>query len=83
MRISPFNVLAAAVVVFAGWSLFSGGGVEFSIWRALLLIVLLFIFFVVDLVFRQRLRSSKRLWIIEITLIILAVIFILIFNAGW
>ncbi|WP_129714491.1 hypothetical protein [Pedobacter sp. SYP-B3415] len=83
MKVSPFNILAAALIVFAGWSLFEGRSGEFSLLRGALLLLLLFVFFIVDLVFRQRVSSAKRLWIIEISLIILAIIFILIFNAGW
>lgn len=80
-RLTPLNVVSAALLVALLYPLVHAGSSE-KLLGTVLLLILVIICAVADIVFRGFLRDLKRIWIVETIFVIFVAILLLIFRAA-
>jgi glucan phosphoethanolaminetransferase (alkaline phosphatase superfamily) len=86
LRLTPLNIVTALGVALLGSLLFqpntdpSGHGVNTGVVYKLLCGALIVVTLISDLIFRFTIKNLKRIWIIEMAFIIIAVIMFLILQ---
>ncbi len=77
MRITPLNMLSAALLLWIGWQWTDGAlTLGTGLWLAVLLITVV----AADLFFRFMLRSLNRIWLAETFFTAFVILIILILN---
>ena len=85
LRITPLNIIGAAGLGLAAFSIISPKGstprhVDMSGFYLLILGCLILVTFVTDLIFRFTLKDLKRIWIVESIFIVITVILMVIIQ---
>jgi hypothetical protein len=79
LRFTPLNLVSSFVLVSICYQLFFPDEIGFNELGSIPLIILLFLSFVTDQIFRRLIPQLKRIWLIELLfLIFVAVLMILI-----
>ncbi|MCZ4244465.1 hypothetical protein [Pedobacter punctiformis] len=87
LRITPLNIVAAISAVVAIYLFIKpvrlatpGYSFNFNGLMASLLVGLVVVSFITDLIFRFTLKDLKRIWIVEMVFIVIAIILMLILQ---
>ncbi|MFZ4102993.1 MAG: hypothetical protein ACOYKR_13670 [Sphingobacterium thalpophilum] len=79
LRLTPLNIVSSLLLVSIAYQLFFPDEIGFNELGSIPLIILLFLSFVTDQIFRRLIPQLKRIWLIELLfLIFVAVLMILI-----
>jgi hypothetical protein len=80
IRLTPLNVISSLLLVAVAWLFIFADNTGWRKLGAIPLIILWFLSFVSDIIFRRYLKDLKRIWIVELVFIIFVSILILIIQ---
>ncbi|MET4081672.1 quinol-cytochrome oxidoreductase complex cytochrome b subunit [Pedobacter sp. UYP30] len=85
LRVTPLNIVGAISVAYATYRIINptqNGALHFNTNGILILVLgcLAVVTFITDLIFRFTLKSLKRVWIVELIFIVIAIVLMLILQ---
>lgn len=80
IRLTPLNVISSLLLVAVAWLFIFADDTGWRKLGAIPLIVLWFLSFISDIIFRRYLKGLRRIWIVELVFIIFVAVLILIIQ---
>ena len=80
LRLTPLNIVSSLLLVSIAYQLFFPDEIGFNELGSIPLIILLFLSFVSDQIFRRLIPQLKRIWLIELLFLIFVVVLMILIK---
>ncbi len=77
-RLTPLNIISAALLVIAVYLIIYRDTSGWRLLGSIPVLLIMFICFAADILFRTYLKNTKRVWIVELVFIIFAILTIMV-----
>lgn len=81
LRLTPLNIVSSLLIVSIAWLIIFPDSPELRGLTSTSLIILLFLCFISDLIFRRLLSDIKRIWLFELLFIIFVAVLMVCIRA--
>ena len=80
IRLTPLNIISSVLLVAGAYSIISHNSSKLHVLETVPILIIVLVCFSADLLFRTYLKTTKRVWIVELLFIIFAVLTIILIK---